>query len=228
MGINVVKRAVCRLMCACLMAATGCGGIGKQLDVTIKPRPNPAAGPAVRIEQVHDKRYFAVDAPQPRTMCLTPHSDGDESLLPRGLGRIGDTNVLLPRGQTVAKLARQVLADAFLAAGFAVVGKSDPRYGQAIPVRAQIRRFWGWMRKGTWVVEYNYEMDLRVTAPVGKLGEGHYLSGKGAIKAQPFMGVRGIDAALHMAAGKLNSSLALALQAPSPPTAGGQPAATSP
>lgn len=115
---------------------------------------NPETGTTVAITRVDDMRHFEISPRDPSTPSLSDDKINDAVTTGRALARkrngygmaLGD--VLLPKGETVADLMEQAVADGFRKAGYRVVRKGDPGYDQAVPVTLQVSEFWSWLTPG--------------------------------------------------------------------------------
>ena len=76
-------------------------------------------------------------------------------------------DILLPEGQTVEQLARTALTRGLRGAGFRVLLRGQEGYEQAIPLEADIRRFWAWFSPGlfapTWSSTREYRSPVRLS-----------------------------------------------------------------
>jgi hypothetical protein len=160
--------------CGLLLAAallSGCATSRSVVAPQIDAVANPAQGIAVRIEKIDDARRFEVDPPEPSIPSLMDNQIADDALRSRAIARKRNTfgkalgDVLLPEGQSVAKLTESAITRTFRAAGYRVLGVDDPDYAQAIPVSGRVEKLWAWFRPGFWALalEANYEVTLSTT-----------------------------------------------------------------
>ena len=138
----------------------------------------PALPPAVRIDRVDDARRF-----EPRTkLATTPSLTDDEAANPavrvRAFAQKRDSNglplgsVLLPAGQSVAKLTEATILRVLQDAGYRVAKAGEADYARAIPVTARIDRLWAWTESGFWQVELQASYDVTVSAALPGLQQG--------------------------------------------------------
>ena len=157
---------------ACLFLATGCATTRGVIDVPAKAGPNPASGPAVRIDRVTDRRFFEIDPRQANIPSLMNDAEiKDPKITSRAIARkrggfgkaLGD--VLLPEGRTVMQVVEEALTWSLQEAGYRVVNKQHPEASTAIPLEADIDQFWAWFRPGFAEVAVEFESSVRLTSP---------------------------------------------------------------
>lgn len=111
---------------------------------------NPTAGQEVKITDVVDARLFEARPKQPSIPSLEDGAIGNRALTARAIARkrngqglaLGD--VVLPEGQTVAKLVDEAVTNGFRNAGYRVLKAGDAGYDKALPVSVKIVEFWSW------------------------------------------------------------------------------------
>jgi len=183
--INISSAISARLlgMCVVVAALAGCATGRDVITPKFDAASNPAQGVPVRIEKVEDARIFQVKPGSPSTPSLMDDNLSDEPIRSRAIARkrngygmaLGD--ILLPEGQTVAKLTETVIARSFRENGFRVVAASDPDYARATPVNVRINKLWAWLEMGFVLgVASNYEVVL--TGPIAPLQQGLTVSGQ--------------------------------------------------
>lgn len=142
------------------LLAAGCAASRSELAVSV---PKPSAAPtkaAVKIVNVADKRAFQVDPRQPSIPSVRGNEIGNTALTSRAVGRkrggYGNAwgDVVLPEGQTVSGLVEQVLSAALADKGYAVVEQGAAGYDTALPLSADIIKFWSWV---------NFGLDIKIT-----------------------------------------------------------------
>lgn len=162
------KACTAALLC---LALSGCAmgrGVAPVESITAD---NPTSGAAVKIAAVEDARVFAIDPRDPSTPSLRDDAISDTSITSRAFARkrggfgqaMGD--VVLPEGQTVAKLVGDAVATGFRRAGYRVLGPNDAGYDKATPVSAQIKQFWSWFTPGMFSVTVSHRSEVRLAAP---------------------------------------------------------------
>lgn len=148
----------------------GCAASRSELDVPVaKPSVTPTKA-AVKITEVVDKRQFEIDPRSPSTPSVRGNEINNEDLTARAVGRKrggwgnawGD--VVLPEGQTVSGLVAEVLAAALAEKGYAVVTKGAPGYDTALPLSADILKFWSWVNFGL-DIKITHESLVKLTGP---------------------------------------------------------------
>lgn len=125
------------------------------VNIQIDSVPDPEGARAVTIASVTDSRSFTAYAEDLAQHQVVTGKERDPVytarlfgvLRTRG-GMILSQNYLLPENRTVAGLASTALANGFRRAGFSVVDADAPGFPDAIPVRADIKRFWLWLAPG--------------------------------------------------------------------------------
>lgn len=148
----------------------GCAASRSELDVPVaKPSVTPTKA-AVKITEVVDKRQFEIDPRSPSTPSVRGNEINNKDLTARAVGRKrggwgnawGD--VVLPEGQTVSGLVAEVLAAALAEKGYAVVTKGAPGYDTALPLSADILKFWSWVNFGL-DIKITHESLVKLTGP---------------------------------------------------------------
>lgn len=149
----------------------GCAATRSELDVPVeKPSVAPTKA-AVKITEVADKRHFEVDPRSPMTPSMRGNEIDNKALTARAVGRkrggFGNAwgDVVLPEGQTVSGLIAEVLAAALAEKGYAVVAKGSPEYDGALPLSAEILKFWSWFTPGFFTISVTNESLVRLTGP---------------------------------------------------------------
>lgn len=163
---------------------TGCATSRDVVAPQLDAGTNPTQGIAVRIEKIEDTRRFEVEPKEPSTPSLMDDNIADETLRSRAIARKRNTygkalgDVLLPEGQSVAKLTESAMASSFRAAGYRVVSAGDPDYAQAIPVTARIDKLWAWFRPGFWALALESNYDVTVSAAIPTLQKSQNFTGQ--------------------------------------------------
>lgn len=150
----------------------GCSSAPRRyaLDISIPQQSNLAQGRTVVIAEVRDSRRFADNesvAKDAASQQLAAGDADDPSVTARALGQARHptgmlaAEYLLPAGRTVADLTRDALANGFRLAGIRVLASNDPVAPEAIPIDAEVVRFWFW-NTGSWVFTIHFEADVLV------------------------------------------------------------------
>lgn len=175
----------------CIMFLGACAVGRSVVDINApSSSPNPQTGTSIRLVDVVDNREFQV---KPRSADIPSLSDakiGDRSITERAYARkrggfgkaLGD--VLLPEGETVANQIKQAITTGFRRAGYRVfdANSTDPDAQTAIPVNADIRKFWTWMQPGFWQVTLHNRTEVILNGDLPALKDGltienHYRDG---------------------------------------------------
>lgn len=164
------------MILAVSIVAAGCATTRGVVDVPAKAVVNPASGQAVRVERVSDRRVFEINPRQANIPSLMNDEElKDPKITSRAIARkrgsfgkaFGD--VLLPEGRTVAQVVEEALTRSLREAGYRVVAKQDPDAATAIPIEADIEKFWAWFRPGFWQVAVEFESSVKLTTPLTAL-----------------------------------------------------------
>ncbi len=164
------------------LIGSGCATNRGILDVRIDVPQDPAAGKAVRIEQVRDKRVFEVAPREASIPSLKGAEINDQAITSRAIARkrngygkaIGD--ILLPEGRTVEDLVREALTKSFREAGYRVVA-GDAKADKAVSIEADIEQFWAWFTPGFWAVSLEFEAKVAIKGNVKAFKEGKTVRG---------------------------------------------------
>ncbi len=156
------------------------------LDIQLKDTENsPEASTTVVISEVVDTRKFSSDPLNPAIPQIFSEEGNAPSLTERSFATVWSASgkpifdYMLPDDRKVTDLVSEALANAFRQAGFEVVetGGAD-----AIPVTAEILRFWSW-NTGTWAFNFHFETDVLIKAPITPFENGKSVSGKMRLKS---------------------------------------------
>ena len=112
---------------------------------------NPIQGREVKIVRVTDRRTFQLKPSDPSTPSLKDGQIDNPAITSRAIARkrsgygkaMGD--ILLPEGHTVEQLVGTALTRGLRGAGYRVLLQGQEGYEQAVPLEADIRRFWTWI-----------------------------------------------------------------------------------
>lgn len=138
---------------------------------------NPATGPAVRIDEVVDRRGFQDYAGH--TLTPTLAGDVDRS---RAVGRstqpggAAGENVLLAPGLRVEDVASEAVSRALRSAGFRVLAAGDPGANDATALRVTIEQLWMMRRLPSPGGSAEVEIRVRIAGPIGGLDHGTVVS----------------------------------------------------
>ena len=139
---------------------SGCAASRSELDVPVPVSSVAPTKGAVKIVEVLDKRVFEIDPRSPSTPSVRGNEIQNKALTDRAVGRKrggwgnawGD--VVLPEGETVSNLVEKTLSAALAEKGYAVVPKGSAGYETALPLSADIVKFWSWT---------NFGIDIKIT-----------------------------------------------------------------
>lgn len=133
----------------------GCPLERDERDLRVAGAANPAAGPAVKITQITDKRVFEYPPSSGDVPSLVNQADYDKPeikarAIARKRGGFGNAlgDILLPQGRTVVQVVEDALAQGLREAGYRVVAAGDADYAAALPLQANVLQFWGWNTAG--------------------------------------------------------------------------------
>lgn len=163
---------------------TGCATSRSVVSPSVAAGQNPSHGVAVRIEKVEDARVFQIAPPQPSIPSLKDDDIHNSEVTARAFGRKRNTygmalgDVLLPEGQSVARLTQTALTRALRESGYRVVTPVDPDYAQAVPVTAKIDQFWAWLRPGFWAIALEFRTDVALRGDIPAMQTGQVISGQ--------------------------------------------------
>lgn len=174
-----------KMIFAAVLAAiflSGCAVTRSEVDIAV---PKPAVTPtkaSVKITEVVDKRHFEIDPRSPLTPSVRDNEIDNKQLLARAVGRkrggfgaaLGD--VVLPEGQTVSGLIANVLEAALVEKGYAVIPKGGSGYDTALPLSAEIIKFWTWVSPGM-AIGISHESLIRLTGPWPVTGASREITG---------------------------------------------------
>lgn len=178
-----MKNPVRAAIIAILFLVSGCAVDRSVLDIRVGSLANPSDGQAVQIIRVTDGRIFQSDPSDPSTPSIKDGEIHNISITSRAVARkrggFGNAwgDVVLPENRLVAQLLESAIARAFQEAGYRVVGKDDPQSSNALPVEADIDRFWSWMTPGFWAIALECKTRIRIKAPVAPFQSGEYVEG---------------------------------------------------
>jgi len=163
-----------RMMCVAFLAAiflSGCAASRSEVEVSVpKPTVTPTKA-AVKITEVTDKRRFEVDPRSPLTPSIRGNEIDNKQLTARAVGRkrggFGNAwgDVVLPEGQTVSGLVAQVLEAALIEKGYAVIPNGASGYDTALPLSAEVIKFWSWVSPGFATISVSQESLVRLVGP---------------------------------------------------------------
>ena len=160
------------------LIAGGCAITRSQVALGAQAVANPASGTALKIVQVDDGRVFEINPRQPSIPSLKDDEIGNKEITARAVARkrggfgkaFGD--VLLPEGQTVAKVVKEALTRGFRESGYRVLQPGDAGYEEARPITASINQFWAWFTPGFWAITLECQADVQIRGDAGPFQAG--------------------------------------------------------
>lgn len=161
--------------------AAGCVAPSKNvIDVRFAPAAEPEnAEVKVSINEVVDRRSFSPVSEDRTVPQLVTEGLDDPAITARSVGLFwtagGDAfwDLLLPEDRPVTSLVTETLENAFRDAGFTVV---EPGANGAIPVTAEILRFWTW-NTGSWTFQFHFATEIRIRGQVPPFETGETVNG---------------------------------------------------
>lgn len=165
--------------CLLLVLLSGCATTRSEmrLDVPDAGSAVVSGGEPVVIDAVRDMRTFEADPDDPSTPSLKKGAsyaltaEQRKQAIARKRGGFGHAfgDILLPPGQTVETVTRELLANAFAAHGYSVVDAAAAP-ADAPHVSVDIRQFWAWFTPGFWSasIEARIETLLTIDRPQGQ------------------------------------------------------------
>lgn len=155
------------------------GGGGCAAKVHVPTVGNPAAGPAVKISRVTDRRVFGFNTRDARSPSVVGSVAPNKATTSRAIAVSFDPrtkaweNVLLPADQSVETLIEEVLTRAFRDAGYRVIREGAAEYNTALPVETDIRQYWMRFTQNEWgVTTLEFETRLLITAHLAPFENG--------------------------------------------------------
>ena len=180
----MINRIIALIAVMTIMLLGGCATSRSVVTVNGTPQDtaaNPERGTAIRFE-TEDVRVFEAKPATPDIPSLKNGEITNESITSRAIARkrnsygrgLGD--VLLPEGQTVAKLIENAVASSFREAGYRVLTSSDPGFDKALPVDTKINQYWSWMNPGFWAITLSCRTEVTITAPIAGFEDGRKIT----------------------------------------------------
>mgnify|MGYP000898460809 FL=1 len=165
----------------------GCASPSKVvIDVRLQPVATPS-NPDIRVAigEVVDLREFSSTVESRSLHQMVTEGYADPQVTGRALGLFwtaGGTPIwdfMLPEGRSVTMLVEEALKNAFREVGMEVV---EPTEAGAIPIRAEIIRFWTW-NTGSWTFQFHFETDVRIQGQLPPFESGEVISGRMRLKS---------------------------------------------
>ncbi len=178
------------------MLATGCATSRGVMALDVPQVRGGVAGTEVVLRQVTDRRVFE-DRPRKPSIPSLGYGGRVEripdEIKARAIARkrnsygkaMGD--ILLPEGQTVEGVTRDLLKSAMAEAGLSVVDEASASPNAWI-VDADIERFWAWFTPGAWVVSVDAWMGVNLRAVRGGVERPLAIEGQGQVKGMSASG----------------------------------------
>ena len=171
-GKLVTKRLSMLALTVSSLLFIGCATSRGILEVPLMAGDNPIQGREVKIVRVTDRRTFQLKPSDPSTPSLKDGQIDNPAITSRAIARkrsgygkaMGD--ILLPEGHTVEQLVGTALTRGLRGAGYRVLLQGQEGYEQAVPLEADIRRFWTWISPGFWALHLEFEARIQVSGPV--------------------------------------------------------------
>jgi hypothetical protein len=178
----IIKRIVLILGAGILVA--GCATSRGVMNVEPVEVANPKSSVVVKIVEVVDARVFELKPKHAYTPSLKNGEVDNPAITSRAIARkrngfgaaLGD--ILLPENRTVAQVTEEALARALKESGYRVASKGDPDYAAAVPLKAKIEKFWGWLNIGFWTLKVNHNTKVALEGDWPLNGENRIVEGK--------------------------------------------------
>ncbi|GAA0240710.1 YajG family lipoprotein [Rhodanobacter caeni] len=175
-----MKHLVHGLIAAFILALTsGCATTRTTMSLDV-PAPGSAVvsgGKPVVIDAVRDVRVFEIDPANPSTPSLKKGASyaldatQRKQAIARKRGGFGKAfgDILLPPGENVESLTRQLLTNALASRGYSVLDAANAP-ADAPHVSVDIREFWAWFTPGFWAASIEAKLDtlLKIDSPQGQ------------------------------------------------------------
>ncbi len=179
-AVGAIAARLGSALCAALFVSA-CFGASSQLDVRLAPAQNPETGTEVVVARVTDRRVFQNRAWDSRRASAKGGIPAPEQavriLARRHVGSRDQGNLVATDDRTVEDLAREALARGLREAGYRVLEPGAPGADAAIPVEADIDRFWGRMITKWSRLRFEFRSVLQVRGPLPGIREGATLCG---------------------------------------------------
>jgi hypothetical protein len=171
------------LLMSLVFFGAGCATTRGIVDVQLYVPSDPGSGKAVTIVRVTDIRKFEEAPRDPSIPSLKGSEIGDKTITSRAIARKRNTygkalgDILLPEGRTVEEVVKEALTRSFREAGYRVVEQVSVSKDEAIPVEAEIEKFWAWFTPGFWSLSLEFEANVKITGDIPPFKTGEVVRG---------------------------------------------------
>lgn len=160
----------------------GCATNRGELDIIVSVPENPANGRELRVVSITDARVFERKPSDPSTPSLKNGEIDNGEITSRAIARkrngygmaMGD--ILLPEGRTVSAVTSEILTRSFRDSGYRVSTDAGASGAGAVPVHAEIQKFWAWFTPGMWAITLEFEMTVKLTGDIEPLRSGRVIA----------------------------------------------------
>ncbi|MCZ4281016.1 hypothetical protein O4H49_09525 [Kiloniella laminariae] len=166
--------------------ASGCATGRGEVDVKVAETANPAAGIAVKILEISDKRLFEISPKQPSVPSLKNKEDYENpEVKARAIARkrnsygiaLGD--IVLPEGKTVSQLVQAALENGLKESGYHIVNSEQSDYENVLVLEADITEYWAWFNPGFWSVTATHRARVELIGDWPLINEERTITGEG-------------------------------------------------
>ena len=161
-----------------LVLTAACAGWDGVIDPRMELAEGPALGAPYRVAQVRDLRSFRQGAAREWQHSLYRGDPEDGALTSRAIARRRTKNdwarmgnIWLPEGGSVAELVARAVTAGFRRAGLRTLEPDEARPGERA-IQVDVERFWGRLQSTYRGVRVDTRIEIRVTAPGTRLGDG--------------------------------------------------------
>ena len=168
----------------------GCATGRGILSVQVQMPDNPTSVQSVRIDEVIDKRVYEMHPSKPSIPSLMNEEDyAIDEIRSRAIARkrggygnaLGD--IVLPEGDSVRNLVRNIITRAFREAGVSVLKSGEAGAANAVPVKIEINQFWGWITPKFTHATIEFISNVKVTGNIPGFVGGKEIKGHSAISS---------------------------------------------
>ncbi len=173
-----------------LVLLAGCATSRGVVVTPIVQSANPESGAAVKLVRVTDARKFELAPRTPSIPSLKGGEINDPAVSSRAIARkrnsygkaLGD--ILLPEGDTVSELVAATLKKGLREGGFRVLDEGDSGFDTAVPLEADIEKFWMWFSPGFWAIHMEFDGLVRLKGGIAPFDDSEEFKASARVGAQ--------------------------------------------